>query len=56
VLAAVRSAAVLGIEAYPVIVEVHASTGQLPQFTIVGLPSGAGDYSSMSRRLGAPWG
>jgi magnesium chelatase family protein len=40
-LAAARSAAVLGIEAYPVTVEVHASTGQLPQFTIVGLPSGA---------------
>ena len=39
-LAAVRSAAVLGIEAYPVTVEVHASNG-LPQFTIVGLPSGA---------------
>src|SRR4051812_3157484 len=39
-LAAVRSAAVLGIEAYPVTVEVHVSNG-LPQFTIVGLPSGA---------------
>ena len=39
-LAAVRSAAVLGIEAYPVTVEVHAS-GALPQFTIVGLASGA---------------
>jgi magnesium chelatase family protein len=41
VLAAVRSAAVLGIEAYPVTVEVHASTAQLPYFSIVGLPSNA---------------
>lgn len=39
-LAAIRSAAVLGIEAYPVTVEVHAANG-LPHFTIVGLPSGA---------------
>jgi magnesium chelatase family protein len=39
-LAAVRSAAVLGIDAYDVIVEVDATQG-LPQWTIVGLPIGA---------------
>ncbi len=39
-LAAVRSAAVLGIDAYDVIVEVDATQG-LPQWTIVGLPVGA---------------
>lgn len=39
-LAAVRSAAVLGIEAYDVTVEVDAAQG-LPQWTIVGLPAGA---------------
>lgn len=39
-LAAVRSAAVLGIEAYTVTVEVDITQG-LPQFTIVGLPAGA---------------
>jgi len=39
-LAAVRSAAVLGIDAYDVIVEVHVAPG-LPQWTIVGLPAGA---------------
>jgi magnesium chelatase family protein len=39
-LAAVRSAAVQGIEAYPVTVEVDAANG-LPQWTIVGLPAGA---------------
>src|ERR1043166_2072813 len=39
-LAAVRSAAVLGIEAYDVTVEVDAAHG-LPKWTIVGLPSGA---------------
>jgi len=39
-LAAVRSAAVLGIDAYDVIVEVDATQG-LPQWTIVGLPLGA---------------
>src|SRR5919109_400311 len=39
-LAAVRSAAVLGIEAYDVTVEVDAANG-LPQWTIVGLPAGA---------------
>src|SRR5918911_3123296 len=39
-LAAVRSAAVLGIEAYDVTVEVDAARG-LPQWTIVGLPAGA---------------
>src|ERR671934_2250086 len=39
-LAAVRSAAVLGIEAYDVTVEVDAANG-LPQWTIVGLPASA---------------
>src|SRR5512132_3107945 len=39
-LAAIRSAAVLGIEAYDVTVEVDATQG-LPQWTIVGLPVGA---------------
>ncbi|HEX5439170.1 MAG TPA: magnesium chelatase domain-containing protein [Gemmatimonadaceae bacterium] len=39
-LAAIRSAAVLGIDAYDVIVEVDAAHG-LPQWTIVGLPAGA---------------
>ena len=39
-LAAVCSAAVLGIEAYDVTVEVDAAKG-LPQWTIVGLPAGA---------------
>lgn len=39
-LAAVRSAAVLGIDAYDVTVEVDATQG-LPQWTIVGLPVGA---------------
>ncbi|MGE0439433.1 MAG: YifB family Mg chelatase-like AAA ATPase [Gemmatimonadales bacterium] len=39
-LARVRSAAVLGIEAYPVEVEVDLANG-LPSFTTVGLPHGA---------------
>jgi magnesium chelatase family protein len=39
-LAAIRSAAVLGIDAYDVTVEVDATQG-LPQWTIVGLPVGA---------------
>jgi magnesium chelatase family protein len=39
-LAAVHSAAVLGIDAYDVLVEVDAAPG-LPQFTVVGLPIGA---------------
>jgi magnesium chelatase family protein len=39
-LARVRSAALLGIEAYPVEVEVDLSNG-LPSFTTVGLPHGA---------------
>src|SRR5216683_855070 len=37
-LAAIRSAAVLGIEAYDVTVEVDVAPG-LPQWSIVGLPS-----------------
>ena len=39
-LAAVRSAAVLGIEAYDVTVEVDAARG-LPQFSVVGMPAGS---------------
>lgn len=39
-LAAIRSAAVFGIEAYDVTVEVDCALG-LPQFTIVGLPAGS---------------
>jgi magnesium chelatase family protein len=39
-LAAIRSAAVVGIDAYDVIVEVDAAPG-LPQWLIVGLPAGA---------------
>ncbi|MBA3498329.1 MAG: YifB family Mg chelatase-like AAA ATPase [Gemmatimonadales bacterium] len=39
-LASVRSAAVLGIDAYPVHVEVDISSG-LPSFATVGLPNGA---------------
>jgi magnesium chelatase family protein len=39
-LAAVRSAAVLGIDAYDVLVEVDVALG-LPMWTIVGLPAGA---------------
>lgn len=39
-LAAVRSAALVGIDAYDVTVEVDAAPG-LPQWTIVGLPAGA---------------
>ncbi|HEX9756052.1 MAG TPA: YifB family Mg chelatase-like AAA ATPase [Gemmatimonadales bacterium] len=39
-LARVHSAAVLGIEAYPVLVEVDLSNG-LPSFSTVGLPQGA---------------
>jgi hypothetical protein len=39
-LAAVRSAALVGIDAYDVIVEVDAAAG-LPQWTIVGLAAGA---------------
>ena len=49
-LAAVRSAAVLGIEAYDVLVEVDAANG-LPQFTIVGLPVGA--VKESRERVGA---
>jgi magnesium chelatase family protein len=49
-LAAVRSAAVIGIDAYDVTVEVDAATG-LPQFTIVGLPAGA--VKESRERVGA---
>ena len=49
-LAAVRSAAVQGIEAYPVTVEVDAANG-LPQWTIVGLPAGA--VKESRERVGA---
>jgi magnesium chelatase family protein len=40
VLATIRSAAVIGIDAYDVLVEVDCAHG-LPQFAIVGLPAGA---------------
>ncbi|MEP6691089.1 MAG: magnesium chelatase domain-containing protein, partial [Gemmatimonadaceae bacterium] len=49
-LAAIRSAAVLGIEAYDVTVEVDAAKG-LPQFTVVGLPAGA--VKESRERVGA---
>ena len=49
-LAAIRSAAVLGIDAYDVTVEVDAAQG-LPQFTVVGLP--AGSVKESRERVGA---
>lgn len=49
-LAAIRSAAVSGIDAYDVTVEVDAATG-LPQWTIVGLPAGA--VKESRERVGA---
>ena len=50
VLAAVRSAALVGIDAYAVTVEVDAAPG-LPQFAIVGLPAGA--VKESRERVGA---
>jgi len=49
-LAAIRSAAVIGIDAYNVTVEVDAAQG-LPQWTIVGLPAGA--VKESRERVGA---
>jgi len=49
-LAAIHSAAVFGIEAYDVTVEVDAAQG-LPQWTIVGLPAGA--VKESRERVGA---
>ncbi len=49
-LASVRSAALVGIDAYDVIVEVDAAPG-LPQWTIVGLPAGA--VKESRERVGA---
>jgi magnesium chelatase family protein len=49
-LAAVQSAAVIGIDAYDVTVEVDATNG-LPQWTIVGLPVGA--VKESRERVGA---
>lgn len=49
-LAAVRSAALVGIDAYAVTVEVDAAPG-LPQFAIVGLPAGA--VKESRERVGA---
>ena len=49
-LAAIRSAAVLGIDAYDVTVEVDVAQG-LPQWTIVGLPAGA--VKESRERVGA---
>jgi len=50
VLAAIRSAALVGIDAYAVTVEVDAAPG-LPQFAIVGLPAGA--VKESRERVGA---
>ena len=52
-LAAVRSAAVLGIDAYDICVEVDVSSG-LPHWTIVGLP--AGEVKESRERVGAAFG
>src|SRR4051794_23303234 len=49
-LAGIRSATVLGIDAYDVCVEVDVSYG-LPQWTIVGLP--AGEVKESSQRVRA---
>jgi magnesium chelatase family protein len=49
-LAAIRSAALIGIDAYDVIVEVDSAPG-LPQWTIVGLPIGA--VKESRERVGA---
>jgi magnesium chelatase family protein len=49
-LAAIRSAALIGIEAYDVFVEVDAAPG-LPQWTMVGLPLGA--VKESRERVGA---
>jgi len=38
VLAILRTAAIFGVEAYPVSVEVDVSDGGLPRITMVGLP------------------
>jgi magnesium chelatase family protein len=48
--AAIHSAAVVGVHAYDVLVEVDAAPG-LPQFTIVGLPAGA--VKESRERVGA---
>jgi len=50
VLAAIRSAAVLGIDAYDVTVEVDVALG-LPQWTTVGLPASA--VKESRERVGA---
>lgn len=49
-LAAIRSGAIMGIDAYDVIVEVDAAAG-LPQWTMVGLPLGA--VKESRERVGA---
>jgi magnesium chelatase family protein len=49
-LAAIRSAALIGIDAYDVIVEVDSAPG-LPQWTVVGLPIGA--VKESRERVGA---
>lgn len=49
-LAAIRSAALTGIEAYEILVEVDAAAG-LPQWTLVGLPIGA--VKESRERVGA---
>ncbi|MBA3657611.1 MAG: magnesium chelatase, partial [Gemmatimonadaceae bacterium] len=52
-LASVRSAALVGIDAYDVTVEVDATAG-LPQWTVVGLP--AGSVRESRERVGAALG
>ncbi|MGK2962617.1 MAG: YifB family Mg chelatase-like AAA ATPase, partial [Gemmatimonadaceae bacterium] len=49
-LAAIRSAALMGIEAYDIVVEADAAAG-LPQWTLVGLPIGA--VKESRERVGA---
>ena len=40
-LASVRSAVLVGVDAHPVSVEVHVSSGGLPAYNLVGLPDAA---------------
>ena len=47
-LATIRSAAVIGIDAYDVSVEVDCAQG-LPMFTVVGLPAGGGEGEPRAR-------
>ncbi|MGH8992880.1 MAG: YifB family Mg chelatase-like AAA ATPase [Acidimicrobiia bacterium] len=40
-LASVRSAVLIGVDAHPVVVEVHVASGGLPAYNLVGLPDAA---------------